>query len=136
MSKLWAPAQHQIYLALGKKNTGLRWVSQLIRKLLDMAWDQWEHRCGIATGKETTARHLRINRAVEEVLTAGPGNLVGRDRRLFLHPARIRALPPSKKEGWLANVDAAFRRREYREEQRRHSLRSERSVMRAWLATA
>ena len=79
---------------------------------------------------------LAYNRAVEEVLTAGPGNLVGRDHRLFLHPARIRALPPSKKEGWLANVDAAFRRREYREEQRRHSLRSERSVMRAWLATA
>ena len=70
---------------------------------------------------------------MEEALRGGPGQLTGRDRQYFQFPERVRVLPPSKKAGWLANVDAAFRRLEFRNERRRNSQQAERACMRAWL---
>ena len=70
---------------------------------------------------------------MEDTLRSGPGRLTGRDRRYFSFPARIRALPTSKQAGWLANVDAAFRRLEQRDVAQRQSMRAERALMFAWL---
>ena len=133
LSTRWAPVQHQHFQSLSLKNTGHRWVSLLIRKLLDVAWDQWEHRCGQAHDREATAHSQKISNAVEDTLRSGPGRLTGRDRRYFLFPARIRALPTSKKAGWLANVDVAFRRLEQRDVDQRQSTRAARALMFAWL---
>ena len=133
LSLHWATAQHQHFQSLSLDNTGHRWVSLLIRKLLDVAWDQWEHRCGQAHDREETAHAQQISTAVEDILRSGPGRLTGRDRRYFSFPARVRSLPTSKKAGWLANVDAAFRRLEQQDEDQRHSQRSERALMFAWL---
>ena len=133
LSTHWASAQQHHFQALHKKNTGHRWVSSLIQKLLDVAWDQWDHRCGITHRHSASAHDTRISTAVEDTLATGPGRLTGRDRHYFSFPERTRALPTSKKEGWLANVDAAFRRLEFREEQRRNSHRAERALMHAWL---
>ena len=133
VSKLWAVVQHEHYTASGKRNTGQRWLSLLIRKLLDVAWDQWEHRCGQAHHQAEPAHDHSIRQAVEEALRGGPGHLTGRDRQYFQFPERVWALPTSKKAGWLANVDAAFRRLEFRNEQRRNSQQAERACMRAWL---
>ena len=133
VSKHWAVVQQAHYTSIGKKNTGQRWLSLLIRKLLDVAWDQWEHRCGQAHQQAETAHDQSIRQAVEEALRGGPGQLTGRDRQYFQFPERVRALPTSKKAGWLANVDAAFRRLEFRNERRRNSQQAERACMRAWL---
>ena len=40
----WQQSQQQYYQRLGSKRTGKRWVSALIRKLWDIAWDLWDHR--------------------------------------------------------------------------------------------
>ena len=133
VSKLWAVVQHEHYTASGKRNTGQRWLSLLIRKLLDVAWDQWEHRCGQAHEREETAHAQQISTAVEDTLRSGPGRLTGRDRSYFSLPARVWSLSTSKKAGWLANVDAAFRRLEKRDEDHRQSQRAERTLMFAWL---
>ena len=114
-------------------NTGHRWVSLLIRKMFEVAWDQWEHRCGIAHQHEHTSHDIHISKAVEDILQTGPGRLTGKDRRYFSFPARVRALTTIRKEGWIANVEAAFRRLEFRDEQRRNFQRAERALMRAWL---
>ena len=132
-SKLWASVQQGHYESLGKRNTGHRWLSLLIRKLLDVAWDQWEHRCGQVHQREETAHDQSIRQAVEDALREGPEQLTGRDRKYFQFPDRVRALSTSKKAGWLANVDAAFRRLEFRNAQRRSFQQAERACMRAWL---
>ena len=67
-------------------------------------------------------------------MTSAPGAL-NRRMRYMSGPAE-RLLQPignSKKAGWLANVDAAFRRLEFRNERRRNSQQAERACMRAWL---
>ena len=133
LSTKWALTQHQHFLSLSKRNTGLRWTSLLIRKLLDVAWDQWEHRCGQAHRQDTNAHSLQISKAVDDTLRTGPGRLTGRDRQYFSFPDRIKSLSTAKQAGWLANVDAAFRRLAFRDEQIRNSQRAERAIMAAWL---
>ena len=136
LSTYWAETQQQYFTAINSKKTGHRWVSALIKKLFEVAWDQWEHRCGVVHNQEATAHQLCINLAVEDTLTSGPGKLTGRDRRYFLFPARVRALPTSSKEGWLLNVEAAFRRQAARDEQLRQGQQAQRALMHRWLAKA
>ena len=133
LSVKWAEVQHLHFVSLSKRNTGLRWVSMLIQKLFEVAWDQWEHRCGVAHHKDNDAHAQRISMAVTDTLRTGPGRLTGRDRRYFSFPDRVKALPTSKQAGWLANVEAAFRRLEDRESRQRNSQRAERALMFAWL---
>ena len=43
LSHKWAYIQHLYLQSLGAKVTGLRWISSIIRKLWDTAWDTWNH---------------------------------------------------------------------------------------------
>ena len=36
--------QDEYYIWLDRRNTGRRWAELLIVKLIDIAWDMWEHR--------------------------------------------------------------------------------------------
>ena len=136
VSTFWADTQQQFFLSLRRQNTGHRWVASLIKKLLEVAWDQWEHRCGSVHRQEATAHQLRINNTVEDLLQAGPGKLKGRDRRYFMFPNRVRSYPTSSKEGWIMNVEAAFRRQDQRDAQHRQGQQAQRALMHRWLATA
>jgi hypothetical protein len=40
----WAGLQETHYVWLGWHNTGERWAASLVVKLLDIAWDLWDHR--------------------------------------------------------------------------------------------
>ena len=40
----WQQAQQEYYTLISSRRTGKRWVSALIRKLWDIAWDLWDHR--------------------------------------------------------------------------------------------
>ena len=40
----WAAVQDSYFKWLGIRKTGKRWVTELITKLWDVAWDQWECR--------------------------------------------------------------------------------------------
>ena len=44
LSTLWKEVQHSYYISLGRRKTGARWVSELIKKLWLVSWDQWEDR--------------------------------------------------------------------------------------------
>jgi hypothetical protein len=43
MALQWKETQHQYYLSLEKRKTGLRWVRLRIQKIWEVVWDQWEH---------------------------------------------------------------------------------------------
>ena len=60
LSPLWQQVQHDYLLFIGSRRSSLRWVSALICKLWDVAWDQWEHRNGILheTENEVTEHQL------------------------------------------------------------------------------
>jgi hypothetical protein len=41
------------FLWLGRRNTGKRWATALVVKLLEIAWDLWDHRNQIKFNLET-----------------------------------------------------------------------------------
>ena len=40
----WAGVQEAHFLWLGRRNTGKQWATSLVVKLLEVAWDLWDHR--------------------------------------------------------------------------------------------
>ena len=46
LSLEWQGVQQHYYLWMGIRKTGRRWLSSLIKKLWEIAWDQWDHRNG------------------------------------------------------------------------------------------
>jgi hypothetical protein len=44
ISIFWQEIQAQYFREIGKQNSGLHWTSELIQKIWQVAWDQWEHR--------------------------------------------------------------------------------------------
>jgi hypothetical protein len=56
ISTAWASTQHSYYLSLNKKNSGQRWLTEIIKKLWKIAWDLWMYRNGIAM--DINRKHL------------------------------------------------------------------------------
>jgi hypothetical protein len=85
----WAGVQEAHYLWLGRRNTGKRWASSLVIKLLDIAWDLWDHRNQIKFNLETAqdlARRDSILQAVRSEYAFGRSGLPRRDWHLFKRP--------------------------------------------------
>ena len=133
ISHHWAAVQQAWFVLLGKKNTGFRWASHLITKLLNVAWDQWEHRNGVNARMLDNARHQLTTRLVAEELALGPRILRGAARRLFSSGFQLLTQSSAKQEAWLANIRAALSRQEAQIRLAQASLRRERGLMRRWL---
>ena len=43
----WAELQHCYLLWLGRRRSGRRWLTALIKKLWEITWAQWDHRNSI-----------------------------------------------------------------------------------------
>ena len=70
----------------------MRWATALVLKLLDVAWDQWDHRISIANALQDSADAQRIDSEVEDQLRLGPQLLRGAALRRFDSPTRVYAL--------------------------------------------
>jgi hypothetical protein len=64
---LWqAGVQHRYYEFLDSRRTGLRWLTALIQKLWDVAWDMWDHRNRVLHDQEhSVARDLQIQQITD-----------------------------------------------------------------------
>jgi len=70
ISMRWAIKQQRYYEASRSRQTGRRWVTVLIQKLWDIAWDLWEHRNGIVHEQEnlvTRSMGTLLNHRVDQV---------------------------------------------------------------------
>jgi len=85
----WAETQDAYYKSLGKRTTGKRWLSRLIRKQWEIAWDLWRHRMKVANEPEsfTIAReHERLNAAITIEYQRLSGTRLPPLRRWFRRP--------------------------------------------------
>ena len=104
----WKEAQQAYYEWLPSKRTGLRWLSALVRKLWQIAWDMWEHRNGILHDKEkgqaAQEREARIRAEFEE----GFDDL-DVDTQLLAKPGlrRILRYKAGPQKSWIARIEAA-----------------------------
>jgi hypothetical protein len=63
-------AQQRYYYSTKSSKNGCRWVTELIHKLWDTAWDLWEHRNEVLHEREnqvTRSMGLHLNRRVTRV---------------------------------------------------------------------
>lgn len=64
---LWAAAQQDYYLRLGRRTTGKRWVARLIRKIWEIAWAMWRDRYRALTSPDSAtlaAEHQSLDVAI------------------------------------------------------------------------
>jgi hypothetical protein len=67
----WSTYQQCHLQLLGKKSSGRRWLTLLIKKLLDIAWDLWEHRNSIEHHNDTELLDRKLTAAVETEILRG-----------------------------------------------------------------
>lgn len=130
----WQEAQASYLTRIGSRRTSLRWISALIRKLWDVAWDQWDHRNHVLHETENVVTHderettaLQIRR---EFLT-GKGLLPASASPLFYGTVeRILNKTIPRQQQWLKYVHEA-RARQHRRVQ--SSWPPERALLLRWL---
>jgi len=131
----WEAVQSRYYAWLGNRRTGKRWVSMLIRKVWEIAWDQWDHRNDFVHVRENNASIAATLQAVDVQLGLRYQGLTNNtDRALLTSIPRTELLeaPQNVQQAWVNNLAAARARGQRRAEQ---YLRPERSFMRQWLET-
>ena len=126
----WRQAQQEYYHRISSRRTGKRWVSALIRKLWDVAWDLWDHRNNqihspgqLDAYEDTTALDLSVR---AEFALGTPPNLPCRFRYHFryTHVDEVMA---------LSNIDRSLWLKKSKLIRRRLPLAAERRQMRQWL---
>lgn len=108
MVKGWATRQEAFFRThqYAHTSTGLRWLSSLLRQLMDIAWDQWEHRNGILHHATLGARHQEILLLVQREFSVGHGHYGPLVRLFSPGVARISARTAAQLEQWINIVHA------------------------------
>jgi hypothetical protein len=134
---LWKGIQQEYLEFLGRRNTGRKWVRELIKKLWGVAWDMWEHRNGILHDTITPAKLRKIaytNIGIQEEFDTGIEGLLPRDIHWVSQPiAIVLRYNLEMKEQWLESVALAQTRYTARRELNHAAMRMQQEFMEQWL---
>ena len=114
----WQDIQQQYFIFIKSRKTGRRWLSSLIRKLWQVAWDMWEHRNSILhdreVGQAAEERATRIREEFDEGCV-----LLDKDAQLLFRPGlnRILRYREGQQKAWLARIEVARQRALVRQEE-------------------
>lgn len=129
----WRLRQSQYFKANNKRNSVRRWVSALIIKIWEIAWDLWEHRNGIEHEHHHEEQHaqldLQINKEIENH-TMGeypPMDFMFCEREV----ENLQTSTIGYKKAWLRNVKGATKKK--LKTQRVTGLRGMQQLMRNFL---
>jgi hypothetical protein len=132
----WREVQHRYLQWIGSRRSGLRWLTALIQKLWDIAWDTWDHRNRVLHDTElSVARDIELQQITEQFQLSRAG-LPNEVKALF-RGGRTRLLQqqPAYQTAWLIRVQAARARNERRNDQQQENYRTEREGLQRWLGT-
>jgi hypothetical protein len=110
--------QHRYLQWIGSRRSGLRWLTALIQKLWDIAWDTWDHRNRVLHDTElSVARDIEIQQITEQ-FHLGRSGLPNEVKALFRGGlTRLLQQQPAYQTAWLIRVQAARARNERRNDQ-------------------
>ena len=132
----WSEVQQRYLQWIGSRRSGLRWLTALIQKLWDIAWDMWDHRNRVLHDTElSVARDLEIQQITDQFQlgSAGlPTEVKVHFRRGLQH---LLQQQPAYQTAWLIRILAARARSERRNDQQQENYRTERAGMQRWLGT-
>ena len=132
----WREIQQSYYEWLGIRKTGLRWLSALVQKLWDVAWDQWNHRNGILHDNDETLSTLLQDRQIREQYLLGASGLT-RDGQIVFCMGLVKTLKlgTELKTAWLIRIrESRQRKQRQRENPGQAAYTQERQAMGRWLA--
>ena len=141
VSPQWARIQQREYNRIGSRRTGRRWVTQLIKQLWVVIWDQWKDRNKKLHDGDTMDEfhdlsdvHIEIN---HEFASGAPANCPAHLRYWFRYETvdEILELSNFEQRLWLRTV-RAIRTTVALRQANIDGLAAERAFMHAWLATA
>jgi len=108
----WAHVQQAYLTFIGSKKTGRRWLTMVIQKMWDIAWDLWEDRNGVNADKQAARQLLALQTRVTAEFQCGYRLLHFRSQALFTRCTLTQRLTHSEPtlRSWLLRVEQARRR--------------------------
>jgi hypothetical protein len=113
----WALLQQAHYAELGKRNTGKRWVTQLLQKVWKVSWDLWTHRRSILLSPDSYVFYQE-NLSADSAVTAAwasylhdPNPIPALWRWFSRSLEAIKNEPLDFKKSWLDIVHTIIERR-------------------------
>jgi hypothetical protein len=135
LSLKWRAVQEGYLRWYRSRKSSRRWTVALIKKLWDVAWDQWEHRNAVLHRQETDRQSLLLrdtDREIRRQYDMGRSTLPRRMHNLLAAPLEeLLESAPAVRRQWVASMKegrARFRR------QQRDTYRAERIFLAQWLA--
>ena len=130
-SKLWAPIQDKYYRSINDDRSGSRWLTQLVKKIWMIAWDQWEHRNGVLHDDKAIRTRAKLYSDVRVEYLRGCTDFRKSAKALFQTP--LQDLLTRKQhylEHWLARVQSE--RNQLNNDPNIGILRRQRALMERW----
>jgi hypothetical protein len=127
----WRTAQDRFYSRIRSRKSSKRWLSALIRKMWQIAWDLWEHRNGYLHDCENSIISIEVNQNIVSQFDLGHRQLDRSTRALFNPgcPAILRK-PLDIRIAWLRRVQTA---RDNQATESQEYYKSERKIIAQWL---
>jgi hypothetical protein len=106
--KEWSAAMAKHLSKIGSVTSPKQWVSALIQKLWQIAWDLWEHRNGYLHDKDDSLLVRQLHEAIEYQFELGTAKLEHDTKALFMPGlAAILKKPTDIKQQWVRRVEFA-----------------------------
>ena len=107
-SQGWAEVQHAYLVSLSRRTTGQRWLSRLIKKQWEIAWDLWKHRTAIAHSPDSFSlalAHDQINEEIRALYLGTHHTIYPPLQRWFRQPlTNLLQQPLAFKQDWIVMV--------------------------------
>ena len=101
----WETHQSAHYLTSGQPYSGKRWVSALIRKLWEIAWDIWELRNNIAHKTNHLALLSETDQRIKDELESGPPTQTLNALFSIRQQEILQHATLAYKQAWLRHID-------------------------------
>jgi hypothetical protein len=125
----WRAVMENYLSKTRSRKSSKRWITALIRKLWQVAWDLWEHRNGYLHEKEDNLISKQVNKGIQDQFKLGYCELDRQTQALFSRGlAAILRKPLDIRQQWLRRVKAARNRL-----QTQSGFAAERRLMTQWL---
>ena len=110
-SKKWSYYQQKHFNLIGSRRSGKRWVTMLLKLLMNTAWDMWDSRCEwrhrVGNARDVMAENL-LNAAIREEMGKGSAGIPeGSKYLLNMDPEEVLSYSCFHKQCWLRSVEAA-----------------------------
>jgi hypothetical protein len=92
------------YNSIRSNRNGRRWLSSIIKRLWNIAWDLWEHRNGVAHDKTDGLTAALLQQEVQNEFQKGNASLPPEVQNLMSSSKEALAWPSHYQRSWLIRI--------------------------------